>query len=281
MDFPWAFAVANQILINLAIGAVVSTILAAVSIRARSLSFSGAIGAILIGTAIYGEGGWVWYVILLSFFLSSSFLTRFRYSTKVAKGVSELKAGARSIWQTVGQGGNAAIIAGVALLLPINHGLLTVGFVAALAEANADTWAVELGVLSKRNPRLITKFSTEVAPGTSGGISGLGELSAFAGSLFVALVAGVLGLFGAAPAVLPLVSTVAAIIGEHIDSVLGATVQAAYYCPTCKKETERRTHKCGTAARHVKGFQLVTNEAVNFISTGFAALVAMTLYLFI
>jgi uncharacterized protein (TIGR00297 family) len=168
------------------------------------------------------------------------------------------------------------MIAGVAVLLPSDPALLGVAFVSALAEANADTWAVELGVLSKRNPRLITKFSKEVAPGTSGGISGLGELSAVAGSLFVVLVAGVLGVFGNAP-VVPLL--VAAIIGEHIDSVLGATVQAAYYCPTCKKETERRIHKCGTPTQHVKGFQIVTNEAVNFISTGLAAVVAVVTYL--
>jgi uncharacterized protein (TIGR00297 family) len=268
--------VADQILLNLAIGGVASTILAVLSVRARSLSLSGGIGAIVIGTAIFGYGGWTWYVVLLSFFFSSTLLTRFKYSAKAAKGVSELKAGARSVWQTLGQGGFAAMIAGVAVLLPSDPALLRVAFVSALAEANADTWAVELGVLSKRNPRLITKFSKEVAPGTSGGISGLGELSAVAGSLFVVLVAGVLGVFGNAP-VVPLL--VAAIIGEHIDSVLGATVQAAYYCPTCKKETERRIHKCGTPTQHVKGFQIVTNEAVNFISTGLAAVVAVVTYL--
>lgn len=271
----------DQILLNLAIGGVASTILAVLSVRARSLSLSGGIGAIVIGTAIFGYGGWTWYVVLLSFFFSSTLLTRFKYSVKAAKGVSELKAGARSVWQTLGQGGFAAMIAGVALLLPSDPALLGVAFVSTLAEANADTWAVELGVLSKRNPRLITKFSKEVAPGTSGGISWLGELSAVAGSLFVALVAGVLGAFGDAQVVLLLVATVAAIIGEHIDSVLGATVQAAYYCPTCKKETERRIHKCGTGTQHVKGSQIVTNEAVNFISTGLAAVVAVVTYLLV
>jgi uncharacterized protein (TIGR00297 family) len=272
-------AVADQIVLNLAIGGVASTILAVLSVRARSLSLSGGIGAIVIGAAIFGYGGWTWYVVLLAFFFSSTLLTRFKYSTKAAKGVSELKAGARSFWQTVGQGGFAAIIAGIALLFASEPAPLGVAFVGALAEANADTWAVELGVLSKRNPRLITKFSKEVAPGTSGGISVLGELSAVAGSLFVALVAGVLGVFGRGQVALLLVATVAAIIGEHIDSILGATVQAAYYCPTCRKETERKIHKCGAATQHVKGSQVVTNEAVNFISTGSAAVVAVIMYL--
>ena len=151
----------------------------------------------------------------------------------------------------------------------------------ALAEANADTWAVELGVLSKRNPRLITKFSREVQPGTSGGVSILGELSAVAGSFFVAIIAAVVGVFGGASIVPLLAAAFAAIVGEHIDSVLGATVQAAYYCPTCKKETERRVHKCGAATRHVKGVEAVTNEAVNFISTCLAVAVGVIMYLFL
>jgi uncharacterized protein (TIGR00297 family) len=152
-------------------------------------------------------------------------------------------------------------------------------FVGALAEANADTWAVELGVLSKYNPRLITKFSKIVAQGTSGGISGLGESSAVAGSILVALVATLVGVFGSALIAMFMVAVIAAVIGEHIDSALGATIRAGYYCETCNKETERRIHKCGSPTRHFKGSQLVTNEAVNFISTGVAAIVAITLLL--
>jgi len=271
--------VMDQVLLELGIGAVLSTILALVSVRGRNLTLGGGVGAIVIGTVIYGYAGWPGYLVLLAFFFSSSFLTKLRYSAKAAKGVSELKSGARTIWQTIGQGGVAAIFAGIALLFPINPALLAAGFVGALAEANADTWAVELGVLSKRNPRLITKFSSEVPPGTSGGISSLGESSAVAGSFFIALIAGILGVLGNAPLFLVTTTAIAAIVGEHVDSVLGATVQAAYYCPHCQKETERKIHRCGTPTRHVKGFQIMTNEAVNFISTAIAAALALTLYL--
>jgi uncharacterized protein (TIGR00297 family) len=272
--------VTDQVLLNLAIGAALSTVLAAVSIRGRSLSLSGGFGAVVIGTAIYGYGGWTWFVVLLSFFFSSTLLTKFKYSAKTAKGVSELKAGARTVWQTIGQGGVAALAAGLALVRPNNSALLVVAFVAALAEANADTWAVELGVLSKPNPRIITRLSKEVLPGTSGGVSPLGEVSALVGSLFVAVVGAILGVFGNAALAL-LVTTIAAVIGEHIDSLLGATVQAAYYCPNCKKETERRVHRCGSTTKHIKGLQPMTNEAVNFISTGLAAVVAVMMYLLI
>ncbi len=273
------FELTSQVLLNLAIGAVTSSILAILSVRIRSLSLSGGICAIVIGTAIYGCGGWTWYVVLLSFFLSSSLLTKFRYATKVAKGVGEMKAGARTIWQTVGQGGIAAIVAGVSLLSSPTPMLMAVGFVSALAEANADTWAVELGVLSKRYPRLITSISREVPPGTSGGISMLGELSAVAGALFVSLTGAVLGVFGRSPFVPLLIATVAAILGEHIDSLLGGTIQAAYSCPSCKKETERKVHKCGTVSRPVKGIQAANNEAVNLIGNALAAAIGVVLYL--
>ncbi len=270
--------VTDQIILNVAIGAVVSVILAVVSVRSRSLSLSGGVGATFIGTAIFAYGGWAWYVVLLSFFVSSSYLTRFRYSTKMAKGVGVLKAESRSFWQTVGQGGVATLIAGIALFSTRNPTLIAVGFVGALAEANADTWAVELGVLSKGNPRMITKISYAVQPGTSGGVSAIGEISAAAGALFVALVGAFLGVLGTAPLIPLLVAGFAAIVGEHVDSFLGATVQAAYYCPNCKKETERRIHRCGTATDHVKGFEALTNEAINFISTCVAATVAVTVY---
>jgi uncharacterized protein (TIGR00297 family) len=269
----------DPIAVNLAIGAILSTILAILSVRVHSLDVGGGFAAVIIGTIVFGNGAWPWYTVLLSFFISSTILTRFKHSAKSAKGIEELKAGARNFWQAVGQGGIAALSAGVAILLPNHITFFGVGFVSALAEANADTWAVELGVLSARNPRLITKLSEEVLPGTSGGISVLGEFSAVAGSLFVSLTASVLGVFGSVSLILVLAAAIAAVTGEHIDSLLGATVQATYYCPACKKETERRIHKCGTATQHIRGFHPVTNEAVNFISTGLTAIVAMTLCL--
>jgi uncharacterized membrane protein len=95
----------------------------------------------------------------------------------------------------------------------------------------------------------------------------------------MALVAGVLGVFGSASFSLVTVTAITAIVGEHFDSVLGATVQAVYYCPRCQKETERKIHRCGTSTNRVKGFQAMTNEAVNFICTGMAAALALIICL--
>ena len=62
----------------------------------------------------------------------------------------------------------------------------------ALVAANADTWATELGVLSRSPPRLVTTLR-QVAPGTSGAVSGVGMLAATAGAAFVGLVAALAG----------------------------------------------------------------------------------------
>jgi len=61
---------------NLLLGFLAALVIAFLAYRARSLSKSGAAGAVLTGTLIFGVGGWQWAVLLLGFFISSSLLTR-------------------------------------------------------------------------------------------------------------------------------------------------------------------------------------------------------------
>ena len=49
--------VMDQTMLNVAIGAVVSIILAVVSVRSHSLSLSGGVGATVLGTVILAYGG--------------------------------------------------------------------------------------------------------------------------------------------------------------------------------------------------------------------------------
>jgi uncharacterized membrane protein len=66
--------------------------------------------------------------------------------------------------------------------------------------------------------------------------------------------------------------------GSMLDSLLGATVQAIYYCPACDKETERRIHTCGTKTRPLRGWPWMNNDVVNFIATLWGALIAMSMH---
>ena len=69
------------------------------------------------------------------------------------------------------------------------------------------------------------------------------------------------------------------LVGSLFDSVLGATVQAIYWCPTCKKETERHpTHTCGSPTSQVRGWSWFNNDMVNFACSLMGAIVTCGTY---
>ena len=141
--------------------------------------------------------------------------------------------------------------------------------VGALAEANADTWATELGVLARRLPRLITT-GREVAAGTSGGITAQGTLAAAAGAALIGVLA---ALFRSQWALFP-IGLLAGTAGALFDSLLGATVQGIYYSEARRRETERAIGIDGTPNRLLRGWRAIDNDVVNFASTLMGAVVA-------
>jgi uncharacterized protein (TIGR00297 family) len=277
--------------IQLGIGLVVSTAIGAGGYVKGALARSGMVGAMLVGTAIFGFGGWVWGMVLITFFVLSSALSTYKASLKETLAEKFAKGSRRDLGQTLANGGLGALIALLAWTLQ-DSGLL-VAFVGAMATVNADTWATELGVLSRRPPRLITTGKV-VEPGTSGGVSPLGTLATLAGGASIgvatALFLGIdkaLGGRGFAPVAatawrgalgLTLAATVGGLAGSLLDSLLGATVQAIYYSHGRAKETEKPIDPDGTPNEHVRGWAWLTNDWVNFISSGFGALVALGIW---
>jgi uncharacterized membrane protein len=72
--------------------------------------------------------------------------------------------------------------------------------------------------------------------------------------------------------------TAAGLAGSLFDSLLGATVQAMYYCPTDEKETEKHPlHTCGTETVHIRGWKWLNNDWVNFACGAFGVLIALVL----
>ncbi len=253
-----------QLLLGFGLAALIS--LAAYA--ARSLNRSGAAAATLLGTAVFGLGGLPWAGLLLGFFISSSLLSRLFRRRKAAVDEKFSKGNQRDAAQVAANGGIAGLLALLQAVLPESP-LPWLAAAAALAAANADTWATELGVLSPVAPRRITS-GKPVEMGTSGGITPLGTLAALAGGLFIAAIA---AFFPPSNVHLPLAGvllgvTLAGLLGSLVDSLLGATVQAIYFCPRCGKETERHPlHTCATPTRRLRGLGWLDNDGVNLFCT--------------
>ncbi len=248
-------------LLQLGLGFLLAAIVAFGAYRARSLSRSGAWGALVEGTIIFGVGGWRWAVLLLAFFVSSSGLTRLFARRKASLNEKFDKGGQRDIGQVLANGGVAAVFAGLSHFFP--QALWPwLAFAGSLAAVNADTWATELGVLNPSMPRLITTWKP-VERGTSGGISFFGSLAALGGGAFIAILAAFVRPAGGFLPVLG-IAVLGGLVGSFFDSFLGATVQAIYLCPHCEKETEKHPlHTCGTKTEQVRGLPWLNNDLVN------------------
>ena len=265
---------------RLLFGLLLSVVISLFAYRRRSLSRSGVVGAIVTGTTTFGMGGWDWGLSLIFFFVSSSMLSHFREQEKAVSAADKFSKGSR---RDLGQ---VAANGGVATLLALGYGLartqalretLQAGYIGSLATATADTWATEIGVLSPQPPRLVTN-GKPVSRGTSGGVTLPGTGAAALGALALGTVFCALRRFRTSHPLLPLVGLVSGLVGSFFDSVLGATLQAMYYCPVCNKETERRIHRCGTSTVFLRGWPWLNNDVVNFIATLLGGLVGMSIH---
>ena len=306
---------ATIIVTRLTFGLAFSTLIGLLAYRRKSLSRSGILGAVITGTLIFGMGGLLPGLLLIAFFVSSSALSRYKASRKQDVAEKFDKTAQRDLGQALANGGAAAIFATASGLWLLDNPwhdvvpdqtvptLLFAAVLGALATVTADTWATEIGVLSKKRPRLVTDLRRVVEPGTSGGITVRGLLAALGGSAFmggVEIAAPVLlllalavlgrqdiarasmewwtncfGIFPVRLGVLLLVAPVAGLIGSLADSLLGATVQGIYYSEARQKETERPFDRDGTPNRLVRGWRWLNNDWVNFLSSLVGAAVAM------
>jgi uncharacterized protein (TIGR00297 family) len=268
-------------IVQLAVGFLLAVGIGGLAYSRRSLTASGWLGAVLVGTLTFGVGGLACGAVLIGFFVSSSLLSHYKETLKEARAAEKFaKSGRRDFAQTLANGGLAALLATVYGLTG-QQPLLFAAFIGVMATVTADTWATELGVLSTQPPRLITNGRI-VEPGTSGGISTAGTLAAAAGALCIGLLAlfflwieqqlqgGARFLAGwLIPAAL-----VGGIGGALFDSLLGASYQALYSYPD-GRETERSHQRDGSPNTFRRGWRWLNNDLVNFLSSVFGGLLAL------
>jgi uncharacterized protein (TIGR00297 family) len=259
---------------QLVLGLIFAIFITSLAYRAHTLNKSGAYAAAFTGTIIFGVGGWQWAILLLTFFITSSAFSRAFKQRKQGLNEKYSKGHHRDAGQVFGNGGIATLFAALHFFFP-NSSWPWLGFAAALAAVNADTWATELGVLNPHSPRMITDLRKVVEKGTSGGISLTGTFAALAGAGLIGMLASFLGP-GPVSVSTGLIVTLAGLAGSLFDSLLGATVQAIYYCPTHNKETEQHPiHTCGTPTTQIRGWNWLNNDWVNFGSGAFGVTVAL------
>jgi uncharacterized protein (TIGR00297 family) len=250
---------------------------ALVAVILKAIDARGFLASVTVGFTIIYCGGVAWFVVVAVFFALGVAFTLYKYGYKKKIGGAQGKGGARSWPSILANGGLASIFA---VGESSRHGKVFAAlFLGAITAAAADTVATELGLLSKSRPRLLTRPSVEVLPGTSGGVSPLGYAGALLASAVMGVMALVLGVMGASPMVVVL-CVVGGVVGATADSLVGATVQRRSVCRVCANRTEDLTH-CGQRTEVTGGVPFMENNVVNVIATVVGGAVALAILLLV
>jgi uncharacterized protein (TIGR00297 family) len=228
--------------LRLAVISAITAAFAAFGHLVRGVTRSGAIAGAVVCFALFATAGPGAFAALLSVFAVTWIATRLGLPSKQRMGTAERGEG-RTASQVLANVGVAAACA--LLFATLREPLMLMAMAAALAEAAADTVSSECGQAFSDQARLITTFE-RVPAGTDGGITAAGSFSGGVAAFLVSLLCVLTGLL---PGRWLLVAGTAGVLGMLADSFLGAWF-------------ERR------------GW--LGNDAVNFLSTIFAAVLAAT-----
>jgi uncharacterized protein (TIGR00297 family) len=213
------------------------------SIVGRKLTVPAALLGGIIGFLVFTGGGYTGLALLVLFFVLGSGATSFGLKKKQQLGFAEADKGRRTAGQVMANGGVAAILGLLAWFYPSQIHVLQLMMAGSLASATADTLSSELGtILGHRFYNIITlKKDTR---GLDGVVSLEGTLAGVAGAALIAAVYSI----GHGWNIEFLWIILAGIIGNLVDSILGATA-------------ERR--------------RLIGNNVVNFLNTATGAAICL------
>ncbi|MFX0183525.1 MAG: DUF92 domain-containing protein [Candidatus Hodarchaeota archaeon] len=260
-----------------------------------------------IGIVVAASLGIIFFIIqpffwfaLIVFFFSSSLLSKLKVEEKSNITVDFEKGSAtRDAIQVLANGLIPLLfVCGYAIseilpqlvnsTIPIHnpYNPYFMGVFTAFAVHNADTWATEIGILSKKAPRFITNLREKVPPGTSGGVTIDGFLASILGGALLAITYLIAAILISPSLILieEIIINVVLIIaggftGSLLDSIEGATIQGIFYCNHCNKETESNPHpRCGNETALKRGNIWINNDFVNLTS---ALVVTIIILLFI
>ncbi|MDW7695687.1 DUF92 domain-containing protein [Flammeovirgaceae bacterium SG7u.111] len=190
----------------------------------KKIDISGAIVGGIIAFLIFLGGGFEILSLLLLFFVLGSGATFIKKKEKYKNGLAEKNQGKRGVPNALANGGVAAMCGGLAWVFPQGQELFLAMLAASLASATADTFSSELGnAYGKRFVDIISW--KEGRKGDDGVVSFEGTLLGGIGAGIMALVY----LLASGQVLLAAYVFLAGLVGNYIDSVLGATLQRNGY----------------------------------------------------
>lgn len=243
-----SFLISQEWLIAIALNTILGEI--ALLLPRKVLTTAGIYHAWALGIIIWGCLGWQGYLVILSYLIVGSGVTRIGKEIKEAKGIAEKRDGARGPENLWGSAATGAICAIGQAIAP--NPLWLIGYVASLSTKLSDTTASEIGKAYGKTTFLITTFKP-VPAGTEGAVSLEGTMGGVLGSLIMAVIGWGVGLLDSPWQILW--CAIAAFIATNIESLIGATLQEKY--------------------------DWLTNELVNGINTTIGAAIAMLIYFYV
>ena len=261
---------------NLQVGAQLFSVgVGSFSYYKKSVSLSGFFALIGISSLFIWTNQIGLLCSLFYMFASSSLLTKYKKNKKAEFDRVVGKTGPRDYVQAICNLGTSVLVLLILLLYPNDFWIAAI--LGSIAASNADSWASEIGGLSKHPPVMITTFRP-TEKGVSGGVTLLGTIGGIAGSLFIA-VFGVLTLhwittFPGNLLGLGIAVCIAGIIGFLFDSYLGAFSQALFQDKYSKQLLEKRSSQ----TQLLKGISWLNNDLVNLATTWVGAVAGGVVY---
>ena len=254
-------------------------ILGSFLLRRKTITLSGFIALVGIAYAFIITSNIQLFFLPVLMFLSSTLISKLTASKNLNLEVIHEKEGARDYVQALSNFGPGILF--YTTWYYTNIFAFEIAFIASIACACADTWASEIGILSKEKPVNILSLKP-TAKGVSGGITILGILSGVAGSAFISLctyyclnydnIYRNLSSFILSPIfIIPLT---AGVIGFMLDSIYGALFQALYIDEKGNL-SEKKTNEL------LKGMNWINNDTVNFLACLSSGTIAHLCYSFI
>ncbi|KAE8124649.1 hypothetical protein FH972_019514 [Carpinus fangiana] len=219
-------------------------------ILVSGLSLSGIASAFLLGTLTWRAFGSSGFLLVATYFIIGTAVTKVKMAQKEAQGVAEKRKGRRGPGSVIGSSA-AGCVCGFLSIFGVGgvafSQLWKLGFVASFCTKLSDTVSSEIGKAYGKTTYLIT--SLKVVPrGTEGAVSIEGTIAGLLASILLAFVGCFMGEISAAKAIICVIASQIANVGE---SIIGAALQ--------EKE----------------GFRWLDNNAVNIINISMGSIIAI------